>query len=103
GLRREREVLRIAWIDRRGDDRDGLCRQVAGYEFGHREDRRVELGQEGTQEAPDGGVRIGRVDVRSPDPACIALAGELEQRGRLWIVDENEVVRLRVEAGGVRA
>jgi hypothetical protein len=40
--------------------------------------------------------------VRPPDPARLALAGELEQRGWLGIVDEDEVV-VGVEARGVRA
>src|SRR4029077_6114689 len=71
------------------------------YELRHREHGGVVLGEERAQEAPDGGVRVRGVDVRAPDPARAALAREPEQRGRLRIVDEDEVVT-RVEAGGVR-
>ena len=77
-------------------------RQIGGDELRHREDRSVVFGQERAQEAPDDVVRVGGVDVRAPDPARASLAGEPEQRGRLRIVDEDEVVA-GVEAGGVRA
>ena len=54
----------------------------------------------GRRKLQTSGLASRGVDVGSPDPARLPLAAELEQRGRLRIVDEDEVV-VRVEAGRV--
>jgi hypothetical protein len=47
--------------------------------------------EERAQEFPDVGIRLGRVDVATPDPLAAAVAVEVQQAGRLRVVDEDEI------------
>jgi hypothetical protein len=67
-------------------------RQVGRHELGHREDGRVEVGDERAQEAPGVGVGLGGVDVTAPHRARRPCAVQAQQRGRLRVVDHDEVV-----------
>ena len=66
--------------------------QVRRHELGHREHGRVEVRQKRPQKAPGVGVGLGGVDVTAPHPAGASLAVQAQQRGRLGVVHDDEVI-----------
>ena len=66
--------------------RDG---QLSGKRLGG-EDGSIALLNKRTQKFPDFGVRIGEIDVASPDPTGIGLRPGTNQSCRLWIVNYDQ-------------
>ena len=92
----ELEVLHRQRIDARRQMPDVVHRERRGHELRHRPDRRVVLLDEGPVEVPHRRVRVGEIDVAAPDPLRVGVIGgaapdELAHRGRLRIVDDDEV------------
>ena len=92
--RTELQVLRALGVDRGRDDLGAPDREVGRDEPTEREHRRVVANDERLEEAPDGRVGLGGVDVAAPDPPAWSGAVQLEQGERLRIVDHDEVVVL---------
>jgi hypothetical protein len=51
----------------------------------------VVLLDERPQKSPDFGIRIGKIDVAAPDPVLVRLGAVADERGRLRIVNDDEV------------
>ena len=97
----ERHVLWHQRIDRGRPDHD-LLQAACGRRVGaHVEDRRVVLANRRQQHVEDILVRGREVDVAAPDPFRPPCGERVDHRNGLRVVDDHEVVRVRVEDGRV--
>src|SRR5262249_22443675 len=76
------------------EDRDGLDRNVRRNKPAESEYRRIVALDIGAQEMPGGRVRLGGVDVATPDPVRVPTAMQLQDSERLRVMHDDQVIWL---------